>query len=399
MATQQLYFDQTASTQPLEEVLQLYLRLSREVYANPSALHRAGFEAEQVIRQAKKQLATSLGCLPEELLFTSCATESINTALRGYLKANPRCGKEIAYWSIEHKATLETVAALEEEGYKGVALPTTYEGGLDFEALPRLLGPDTALIAVSMVNNETGALLDLPRLLKLKQACTPQAKIHLDAVQAWMKYPLRLQASGVDFASFSGHKIHAPKGTGLLYHRKGLRFAPLLYGGGQQDGLRSGTENPVLAGALAEAVRLQQGDIQSRLQDVQSKKDFFLQQLRQEGLNFRLNSMLDSQQASPYILNLSIPGVRPETLLSALGVRGIFVASHSACSSKDPRSRVLQQMGVEEEYLSNSIRISLAAEHSKADLSLLAKALVEETNKLSRSRRPIGQTRRSSRED
>lgn len=367
-----LYFDQTASTQPLEAVLDCYVNLSRTCYANPSALHRQGFLAEQTIRQAARDLAQGLGCLPEELIFTSGATESINLALQGALQAHPNIGQHLVTWAAEHKATLETFNHLESLGYQTHYLPTNAQGLPDEAAIEAVLHHPVGLISFSLVNNETGAILPLERLMALKQRYAPQALVHIDAVQGYTKLPFKPKRLGVDLASFSGHKIGAPKGIGLLYCRKGLTLKPLFYGGGQQRGIRSGTENPILARCMALAAELQLKKASQRNQKVTQLKAELLKRLADSGLNWVLNS---PEQASPYVVNLSFPGIRPETLVHALAGEDIYVATHAACSGAASRSHVLDSMLISEAVKTSAIRLSLDETHESQDLERLVDAL------------------------
>lgn len=374
-----MYFDQTASTLPLPEILDLYLSLSKSTYANPAAIHRLGYEAEQVIKQARKDLAEVLRCRPENLLFTSCATESINTALRGVIAAHPHGGRDIITWDIEHKATLKTCAYLAQKGYNVRYLATTGDLLPDLKELRTALRRETALISISLVNNELGSHPDIAAIVKLRDSLAPQAIIHIDAVQGWTKLPFYPLQTGVDLASFSGHKIYAPKGIGLLYIRKGLRIDPLILGGGQQNGLRSGTENPVLCACLARAAQIQTKSMATNFAYVQDLHNFLVDGLNRASLGCCPNL---PAKYSPYILNVSFPGVNPETLAHALADKEIYVATHSACSSSDNRSHVLDALPIDEARKTSALRISLAPDHKKSDLTALIDALLEIVPKL-----------------
>lgn len=385
-----LYFDQTASTRPYEEVLELYLHLSREVYANPSALHRLGFQAEQVTKQATRDLAALLHCLPEELVFTSGATESINYALRGYTAAHPHAGNEIITWAAEHKATLATCDYLEEQGYTVHRLGSTAEGLPDLEKLEALLSPKTALLSFSLVNNETGAIVPIEKISNLRSRLAPQAVMHADLVQAWTKLPFRLDKLGVELASFAGHKIHAPKGVGLLYIKKNLKLQPLILGGGQQNGRRSGTENPILAACLAKAAQIGQEKAPRDYTRVKELNQKLRTKLAAAPFACTINS---SEQGSPYLLNVSFPGVKPETLVHALADREIYVATHSACGAKDARSHALDLLPIDEAAKISALRISLDASHTEADLDELLAALGEWVPKLMTQTKDMGLSR------
>lgn len=368
------YFDQTASAKPYPEVVQHFTKLAGEIYANPAAAHRFGFHAEKIIRDAKHKLAQNLVVKPEELIFTSGATESINTALRGYLKANPHKGKDVITFAIEHKATLATCSYLAEEGYNIIYITPDTDYNFDLELFKQKLSSSTAIITFSLVNNEIGSILPIKEIVRLRNQLAPQAVIHVDAVQAWTKMPLSLQQTGVDLASFAGHKIHSFKGSGLLFVRKGIRIQPLILGGGQQNGLRSGTEDPLLTSSLALACELGTKNLRQNLQSVQKMKAYFLTKMAETNLDFHLNQ---SSQSSPYLVNLSFPGVKPETLLNALAEREIYVSSQSACGAKKTRSYVLDALPLSEEVRLSAIRISLDPEHKEQDIDVLVSALVE----------------------
>lgn len=366
------YFDQTASTLPYEAVLARYSELSRTVFANPSAIHRLGYQAEQVIQQALKELADLLGCQAREWIVTSGATESINLAVLGSMRAHPNLGRNIVTWACEHKATLEACEQLKREGYTVSLLRTTAEGGPDLEQLQELLRDKPALVTLSAVNNETGVVIDWKRIVQMRKTLSPRTLLHVDAVQAWNKLPFRLGGLAVDLASFSGHKIHAPKGIGLLYVRKGLILQPLQFGGGQQGGVRSGTENPVLLGCLAEAARIGASRLSESLTHVRS-----LNRKLRAGISALpfVTAINSPESASPYILNVSFPGVRPETLVHALAGEGIYVATHAACSGGASRSHVLDEMQILEEAKTSALRISLDPDHTEEEVDGLLEAL------------------------
>jgi cysteine desulfurase len=353
-----IYFDNSATTKPLPEVSQLiYDQLSGEdAFGNPSSLHGLGMKSAKVFLTALQDTARLLSCDPKELVFTSCGTESVNTAISGYLKANPRSGRHVLSTRTEHKAAISLFERLVKEGYDIEYLPVSSNGFVELSALESSIRSDTALISLTHVNNETGAILPLHEVSLIRDKKNRNTKIHIDCTQSLGKLPIRLKEHDMDLASFSGHKIHAVKGVGLLYIRSGIRVQPLIVGGGQQAGLRSGTESPYLASAFALALQYAQDKLPESLKRVSQIKQELIDQLTD--LSVRI---LSPESALPYIVNLSFPNFQSETMLHALEEYGIYVSTVSACSSKQKKvSDVLLEMGIERPVAANAIRISFS---------------------------------------
>ena len=366
-----IYLDHAASTFPYVEVIHLYANGSSAHFANPAAAHRLGLSEELRIKAAKKNFAGLLHCEPAELIVTSGATESANTAIKGYLNANRHSGTRVLVTAGEHPAVHESARfTCEKLGLEFLEIPLCTNGKLDFEVFAELLNKDVALVCVMAVNNETGAINDLSKVSKLMKQKSPQARLCVDYVQALTKMEINLQRSAVDFGIFSGHKIHAPKGVGLLYLKKGLRIEPLLHGGGHQLGLRSGTENSPLLDAMALAVQLGLEKMPEATEQVKMLRETFLGEL--DTSLFINNSPED---ASPWIINLSFPGIRGETLLHALADREIYLSQASSCHSKAPYSDVLQAMKLPVKRMESAIRVSFDASQNKAEIITAAQII------------------------
>lgn len=325
-------------------------------FGNAGSLHHLGRIAEDIILEAQKSIAKRLQINPLEIYFTSGGTESINTAIRGCLEANPRAGKHIISTGTEHKATLEVLKYLEKSGYVVSYIPVSSSGMPDLELLRKEIRHDTALMTFTHVNNETGTIMPVSEICKIRDEMNGKTKIHLDCVQSLGKIPLSLNEWGIDFASFSGHKIHCVKGVGMLYVRKGNRISPLMIGGGQQRGLRSGTESPYLAKAMSLAIKMAYDDMNNSYDRVLKCKSILLDQL------VRLDATIHSpEKACPYIINFTIGTLEPETMLHAMEQEKIYISTVSACASKSKKiSHVLLAMGIDRSIAKGALRISLS---------------------------------------
>ena len=368
-----IYLDNSATTKPLPEVARLvYESLSgEESFGNPGSLHRLGVLAEKDLNDSLDTISRLLSCKKDELIFTSCGSESVNTALLGYMHKNPRAGKKIISTRTEHKASLESLALLEKEGYEVVYLPVLPDGKPDLEALLEAIDENTALLTFTHVNNETGSILPLEKIIEIKNKKNRNTKIHLDCVQSLGKLPIALSRMGIDMASFSGHKIHALKGFGLLYIKNGVRVAPLIIGGGQQKGMRSGTQSPYLAGAFALALEKAYENIGQNLANISELRDRFSAKLKELGAQ-----ILSPDDALPYVLNVSFPSFQSETMLHCLEEKGIYVSTVSACSSKTKKmSYVLAEMGVKREIAANAVRFSFSRFTTEEELDETIKSI------------------------
>ncbi|MCI8375438.1 MAG: cysteine desulfurase [Lachnospiraceae bacterium] len=370
----EIYLDNSATTRCYPKVAERMCRLMTEEYGNPSSLHHKGVEAEQALREAKKILANNLKVQEKELYFTSGGTESDNLALIGAAFANQRAGKHLITTAIEHPAVLRAMHYLEEQGFRVTYLPVDGDGRVSVTDLKEALCEDTILVSVMYVNNEVGAVEPVEDIGALLKERKKPVLFHVDAVQAYGKYVIHPKKLHVDLLSVSGHKIHGPKGMGLLYVREGVKLKPLLYGGGQQKDLRPGTENvPGIVG-LGEAVREIYTDFEGKRERLYGLKEQFATGIgRLEGA--AVNGKV-GRDSAPHIVSVSFAGVRSEVLLHALEERGIYVSSGSACASNHPTvSGTLKAMGVKRELLDSTLRFSFSEFTTEEEISDCLKAL------------------------
>ncbi len=370
-----IYLDNSSTTKPLEEVCRIMDQSMRQEWGNPASIHQLGHLAEKQIHECRKELAGVLACDPQEIVFTSCGTESTNMVLKGFWDAYPRAGRHMITSMGEHKATSETCRYLQNKGVEVDYLPLNPDGTIDLDPLQNRIKPETSLLSFIHVNNETGAVLDVGRLIRIRDQYCPKAMIHLDCVQSFGKQKDRIGKLGVEYASISAHKIHGPKGIGLLYHRKTAKIAPLIHGGGQQTNLRSGTENlPSIKGLVA-AAKDAYADIDSNYEKVSDLGGLLLTEMKKAGICFQ---RISPTNGSPYILSLSFPGIKGETLLHTLESMGVYVSTQSACSSKKQRvSPILLAMGIEPQIAESSIRISFDRFNSTDEMIQAAKIIEE----------------------
>lgn len=356
------YLDNAATTPVFPEVRQIMDEVMEVDFGNPSSKHTKGMEAEAYLRQAKDVVAKTLKCQPGELIFTSGGTESNNHALIGVAIANQRAGKHIITTRMEHASIHEPLAFLEEQGFEVTYLPVDELGHVREEVLKEAIRPDTILVSIMFVNNEIGALQDIAALSEVIKKANPQTLFHVDAIQAYGKYMIRPKKMGIDLLSISGHKIHGPKGSGCLYVRDKVKIRPILFGGGQQKGMRSGTENvPGIAGFGKAAELLYNGHGQKveRLYELKKRLIAGLEKLEDVTINGL--GQLPVEETAPHILSASFGGIRSEVLLHALAQKGVFVSSGSACSSNHPElSGTLKAIGVADELLDSTIRFSFS---------------------------------------
>lgn len=371
-----IYFDNAATTAPLIRVCETMNRVNRDYYANASALHTFGFAAEKLVTAARNKLADFLSVKADCITFTSGGTESNNIAILGYLHANPRAGKHLITSATEHPAVLEVFQALAKDGYEITMIDVDSTGKLDYVQLEAAITPETALISIMSVNNETGAIHDLAEISRIRNRKNPKTILHSDGVQAFGKLLLHPEKTGIDLLSFSAHKIYGPKGIGALYIRKGIRIFPVMYGGGHEKGLRSGTLNtPAIAG-FGEAAVFAAENRNSSFQSIKGLKNQLLAEIQSQSFPVIVNG--DPETDSPFILNLSFPGVKSEVLLHHLAEKEIYVSSGSACSSNHNRhSHVLSAMSLGADVIDSSIRISFSYSNTMSDVFEIIQQLKE----------------------
>ena len=358
-----VYFDNSASTKVADSVIEVMIQTMREEYGNPSAKHMMGVVAEKYVKEATRMIAKTLKVEEREILFTSGGTESNNIALIGGALANQRRGKHIISTAIEHPAVYEPLGKLVELGFEVTILPVDRAGHICLEELKNAIREDTIIVSTMYVNNEVGAVEPVEKIAKIVHEKNPDCLYHVDAIQGYGKYKIQPKKQGIDLMSVSGHKLHGPKGVGFLYIQKDAKVNPILFGGGQQRGMRSGTINvPGIAG-MGEAARLAYEHFDEKIEKMIAIKDYLMDQLeKMEGIH--LNSFRGTQSA-PHILSVSVQGVRAEVLLHALEDREIYVSSGSACSSNHPGiSGTLKGIGLEDEFLDSTVRISLCSENT-----------------------------------
>ena len=355
----EVYLDNSATTRCLPEVAALMTHIMCEDYGNPSSMHKKGVEAEKYVRYSKETIAKSLKVQEKEILFTSGGTESDNIALIGGAYANYRAGRHIITTRIEHPAVLQTCAYLEEQGFEVTYLPVNENGVIKLSDLKRAMTRNTILVSIMHVNNEIGSIQPIAEAGALIKRMNPNTLFHVDAIQSYGKCRIYPKRMNIDLLSVSAHKIHGPKGVGFLYISEKAKVRPILFGGGQQRGMRSGTENvPGIAG-MAKAVEQVYMDLDSKVNQLYRIRERFIQGVsRIEGI--KINGCQGAESA-PHIVSVSIQGVRSEVMLHALEDKGIYVSAGSACSSNKPAiSATLKAIGIEKQYLDSTIRFSFS---------------------------------------
>lgn len=355
----EVYLDNSATTRCLPSVAELMTKIMCEDYGNPSSMHTKGVESEQYIRYAKEVIAKTLKVQEKETLFTSGGTESDNIALIGTALANHRAGKHIITTRIEHPAVLQTCAYLEEQGFQITYLPVDHNGVIRLSDLEKAMTRQTILVSIMHTNNEIGALQPIAEAGELIKRMNPNTVFHVDAVQGFGKFRIYPKKMNIDLLSVSAHKIHGPKGVGFLYINDKVKIRPIIFGGGQQKGMRSGTENvPGIAG-MAKAVEEIYKDFDSKVDRLYAIKDTFIKGV--SGIDGVKINGLTGRDSAPHVVSVSIQGVRSEVMLHALEEKGILVSAGSACSSNKPAiSATLKAIGVEKQYLDSTLRFSFS---------------------------------------
>ena len=375
----EIYLDNSATTAVSKAAADKAYYMMTECYGNPSSLHKLGINAELAVEEAREHVAAALGAQPKNIIFTSGGTEANNTVLFGVTEALKRRGNRVIVSAVEHSSVYESAKRLSELGYDVQYAPVDDHGVVFLDKLQALLTEKTILVSVMAVNNETGSVQPTEAIAKLVKKLSPNAFFHVDAVQAFCKMPLKPVKWGVDFMTVSAHKIHGPKGVGALFIRDGARLIPLIHGGEQQRKLRPGTESAPLIAAFGEAVR--EADIPSNLSAIRELNTYATEKLKTlDGIRF--NSPKD---ALPYIINISVEGIRSETMLHHLEQSGVYVSSSSACS-KGKRSYVLAAMGLSDDCIDSSIRISFSKYNTKEDIDALLSGLISGLTTLQKAR-------------
>lgn len=370
----EVYFDNSATTRVFDSVKDIVVKAMTEDYGNPSAKHRKGMEAERYVRQAAADIARTLKVREKEIVFTSGGTESNNMALIGTAMANRRGGKHIITTRIEHASVYNPLVFLEQQGYEVTYLSVDSSGHISLKELEASVRPDTILVSVMHVNNEVGAIEPVDDIASLVHGMNPALLFHVDAIQAYGKMDIRPKKQGIDLLSASAHKFHGPKGVGFLYIDERVKIRPLLYGGGQQKDMRSGTENvPGIAG-MGQAAKEIYTDHRRKMDHITGLKDYMIDRMEElEGVT--VNSLKGAGSA-PQIVSASFEGVRSEVLLHALEDKGIYVSSGSACSSNHPAiSGTLKAIGVKNNLLDSTLRFSFGMFNTKEEIDYCMEAL------------------------
>ena len=375
------YLDNSATTRCFDEVIKAVEEEMKTYYGNPSSMHKKGFEAEKKIREVTKIIASTLKCEESEIVYTSGGTEADNMALIGIARAYKRQGKHIITSSIEHAAILQTAEYLKEEGFEITYLPTDEKGIVNLEELKNSVREDTILVSIMGVNNEIGTVQPIEEISKIVKEKNPSTLFHVDAVQAYGKIKLIPKKMGIDLMSVSGHKIHGPKGVGFLYVSYKTKIKPIIFGGGQQKALRSGTENVCGIMGLGAAIEKIFATFDEDTKRMRELREYMMEGLlKMDGV--RINGAKD-EEAAPHIVSASISGVRAEVLLHSLEDKGIFISSGSACASNKPAvSETLKAISLPKELLDSTVRFSFSVFTTKEEIDYTLECLKEITEKL-----------------
>ena len=365
------YLDNSATTRVCPEAAEAAMDAMLNTYGNPSSTYTKGREAKKLLDRSRKYVAGALGCEASELVFTSCGSESDNWALLTGAESMARRGSHVVTSLVEHDAVRRSAEELERRGFEVTYLKPDSTGAIAPKALREALRPDTILVSLMLVNNETGAVTDLAAMSRVLKETGSQALLHTDAVQAFMKLDFTPKSLGADLVSISGHKIHAPKGIGALYIRKGLRLRPYILGGAQEEGRRAGTEAMPQIAAFGEAARIAKAGLRENIAHMASLKAMTAERLRAEIPEIRI---LDT--AAPHILSVSLPGWRSEVLMNYLEAREIYVSRSSACK-KGARSHVLEAIGMDPRRIDGALRIGFSRYNTAEDVDCLCAALAE----------------------
>ncbi len=372
-----IYLDNAATTKPCGEAVSAAVDAMTENYGNPSSLHRAGLDAQLAVDRARKAIAASIGADSSEIYFTSGATESNNLALRGISAAYGRKRRKIVISSVEHASVDETASALEKNGFEIVRISPRDDGRFYADDFISACDENTCLVSMMLVNNETGYIMPVRETFMAVKRSFPEIITHCDCVQGYMKLPIKAASLGADLISLSAHKIHGVKGVGAIYIKKGVRVIPIVTGGKQEKGIRSGTESVPLIAAFGAAVDKFRPTIAERYERVSQLKAHLLEKIG--GIeNVAVNSPSDG---SPYVINISAVGKRSEIMLHFLESKGIYVSSGSACS-KGQQSGVLGEFGISGKRADGAVRISITAQTTEEELDEFAETLAEGMTKI-----------------
>lgn len=387
----EIYLDNSATTRICDEALEKYREVSLSEYGNPSSLHALGFQGEKILKDARRELLSSLGAVGGAVVFTASGSEANNLAIIGRALSKERYkGKKIITTDGEHASVGEPCRRLAEMGFNVVKIPTR-GGKLDTDSLIREMTPDVILVTMMMVNNETGAFYDISGTARLMKQKSPEAVMHVDATQSYMKLPFTKASLGADMITVSSHKIEGPKGVGALIIDEGLMktkgLSPLILGGGQEGGLRSGTENVPGIAAFAEAIKIGRASLSERCAYINGLRDYLIEKFSTSPDLSEIKLTLPERHA-PHILNITLPGIKSETMLHHLSSKGIYVSSGSACSSNSRHvSSALVAYGHTVSEADSSLRISLSHRNTREELDEFLSVLADGLMRLARGKR------------
>ena len=375
----EIYLDNSATTKPYKEVVDKMVLALTTQYGNPSSIHKKGIEVEREIKEIRRNIARSLGAKENEIYFTSGGTECNNTIIRSVARLNKKTKNHIISTVIEHPSVLDTLKDLESEGFEVTYLPVDKDGKISLEDLKNAIKKETILVSVMHVNNEIGTIQPIEEIGKYLKSLDEKVYFHVDGVQSYAKIKFRPSRYNIDFMSVSGHKLHGPKGIGFMYVKENNRIKPLLTGGGQEIGIRSGTENVPGIYGIGEAVRILNQDLEGTIDKIKGLRDLLKEEILANIDNVKINSPEDGVC---HVLNVSFRGVRGEVLLHYLEQKEIYVSTGSACSSKKKGSHVLNAIGLTPEEIEGAIRFSLSDLNTKEEIMKTVEVLKESVSDL-----------------
>lgn len=375
----EIYLDNSATTKPYQEVVDKMVLALTTQYGNPSSIYKKGIEVEREIKEIRRNIARSLGAKETEIYFTSGGTECNNTIIRSVAKLNRKTKNHIISTVIEHPSVLNTLKDLEADGFEVTYLPVGKDGKISLEDLKNAIKKETILVSVMHVNNEIGTIQPIEEIGKYLKSLDEKVYFHVDGVQSYAKIKFRPSRYNIDFMSVSGHKLHGPKGIGFMYVKENNRIKPLLTGGGQEIGIRSGTENVPGIYGIGEAVRILNQDLEGTIDKIRGLRDLIKEEILANIDNVKINSPEDGVC---HVLNVSFRGVRGEVLLHYLEQKEIYVSTGSACSSKKKGSHVLNAIGLTPDEIEGAIRFSLSDLNTKEEIMKTVEVLKESVSDL-----------------
>ena len=375
----EIYLDNSATTKPYQEVVDKMVLALTTQYGNPSSIHKKGIEVEREIKEIRRNIARSLGAKENEIYFTSGGTECNNTIIRSVARLNKKTKNHIISTVIEHPSVLDTLKDLESEGFEVTYLPVDKDGKISIEDLKNAIKKETILVSIMHVNNEIGTIQPIEEIGKYLKSLDEKIYLHVDAVQSYAKIKFRPSRYNIDFMSVSGHKLHGPKGIGFMYVKENNRIKPLLTGGGQEIGIRSGTENVPGIYGIGEAVKVINKDLEGTIDKIRELRDLLKEEILANIDDVKINTPEDGVC---HVLNVSFRGVRGEVLLHYLEQKEIYVSTGSACSSKKKGSHVLNAIGLTPDEIEGAIRFSLSDLNTKEEILETIKVLKESVSDL-----------------